>query len=1064
MIWNEQVGESFFFAGSLPQRCRHRALRPGSLALRSRENADHPDNVTYREGEDYEVDAERGEIVRLPGGRLPDGGTHPFYGLDPFDHVRDWVPFEGSFIVYGDYEFAEGSEGATDSVRQPGTASGGEGLNGPLGAAIRKLAAGDELRIAMFGDSICIGSDLENKERSSFAERWVRELRARYPEADIKLRNYAVGGEASGQGLSRLRAASLEERWDLVVIGFGMNDQNRTDEGGHAVPLATFEANLSAMIDTVRARMDADIALLTPCLPNPRWRYAHPQARMFAETIRRVGLLHGAAVADAQLRFEAALAAGKTHESLLGSHVNHPSAYGHALYAEALVDLFGPVEAEARYVHRAGLPGGALALGSQLFINASDTEDEVRGWVGQMADHGLKLIRLFMIWEQLESEKGRWRFDVYDACFDEAARRGLGIVPTLMAVSPPGWQRITDGPQGVANLDESTLKERMGGYIGQVVRRYAQHPALHSWILWNEPSRKIRRSPQAMAGYAEYARRAYGTIEAFNRISYWKFASFEQLAAQGTGPEGPELPFVSFAERTDWARFSVDNLNAILRFIRDEVRRWDPVHPVHVNPHNLQGEMQASGQSLWAESESVDFLGCSAHPAWHSLRFPERRWSQSVAFFSDLTHSASGRSDELFWVTELQGGPTLYSAGTAHCPTAEEIRQWIWEGIGAGARAVVFWCFNARKGGYEAAEWSLLNQLGEPSPRLEAVRDAASILDRETALFERAKTAAPRVYVLYSEASCALGQAEGSGNDPANPRNGNMYLDAIAGAYLMLSDLSVPAGFINEKRLRENGVPPGTRALIVPNAIVLGAEESAALEAYVLGGGLVIGDGLIGMKDPNGNVDRKTLGQADALFGAKVLELETAQDRFDIRFGTEGTGLERIGFEGTRLEGWFYRLPLAADGAETIGRFDHGGAAAVTVRREGQGAALRIGTLLFQRYFAAPSANSLALLAAWLGDRSGEPVRLANGDRRLRLRRLTHAEGELLILLNEGDTAEAELVFAEPGLLRSLISPEAAEKGTAAGGTTRVPIGARGIEVLAYVKRDRNEGGKEIHG
>ncbi|MFC3800665.1 beta-galactosidase [Cohnella sp. GCM10012308] len=693
-----------------------------------------------------------------------------------------------------------------------------------------------------------------------------------------------------------------------------------------------------------------------------------------------------------------------------------------------------------------GLPGGAVVLGSQLFINSSDTADEIRGWVRQMADHGLKLIRLFMIWEQLEPAKDQWRFDVYDACFDEASVRGLGVVPTLMAVSPPGWQRVTDGPQGIANLDEATLRERIGGYIGQVARRYAHHPAFHSWILWNEPSRKIRRGPHGMNAYAEYAQRTYGTIEAYNRISYWKFAGFEQLAAQGAGPEGQELPFVSFAERTDWARFSVDNLNEKLRYIRDEVRKWDPVHPVHVNPHNLQGEMQAAGQSLWAESESVDFLGCSAHPAWHSLRFPERRWSQSIAFFSDLTRCATGRPDGLFWVTELQGGPTLYSAGTAHCPTYEEIRQWIWEGIGAGARAVVFWCFNARKGGYEAAEWSLLNQLGEPSPRLEAVRDAAAVLEREAGLLAAVKAASPRVCVLYSEASCALGQAEGSGNDPADPRNGNMYLDAIAGAYLMLSDLSVQAGFINEKRLRENGVPAGTRAVLVPNAIVLGAEEAAELEAFVRGGGLVVGDGLIGMKDANGNVDRETQSQADALFGAKVLELETAQNRFDIRFEADGTG----------VEGWFYRLPLKAENAEIIGRFDDGGAAAATVRRVGAGAALRIGTLLFQRYFARPSADVLALLAAWLGDRVDEPVRLANGDRRLRLRRLTHSQGELLVLLNEGDKVEAELVFAEPGRLRSFISSDPSDLHTDENGTARarVRVAARGIEVLAYEKYD----------
>ncbi|MEK0316699.1 beta-galactosidase [Cohnella sp. 56] len=1044
MTWSAQQDESFYFAGEVPQRCRHRPLRPGSLKLRSHEEVGHPDQTWYLEGVDYAVDAAKGEIVRLPDGRLPGGEAHPFYGLEPFDHIRDWRAPGRSFMVYGDYEYENENEDGPGAASEDTVQAGA----GHLEASLRRLSRGGPFKIGVLGDSICLGSDLADRGRS-FAGRLVRELAARYPAAHIELDNRAVGGESSGQGLARLLSSDGTARWDLVVIGFGMNDQNLTDDGGNFVPTDRFAEHLTAMIDAIRARTDAGIALLTPCLPNPRWRHASPNVLAYAQTIRRIGAERRVAVADAQRLFLAAIDAGKTYESLLVNHVNHPSVYGHALYAEALIGLFGQTKP---YSYEP--PSAPVELGSQLFINAEDTPEEVRAWVRQMADHGLKLIRLFMIWEQLEPTQGDWRFEVYDACFDEAEARGLRVVPTLMVVSPPGWLRMTDGPQGIANLDESAQRARMSVYIGAVVQRYARHPALHSWILWNEPSRKIRRGPQAMAAYAEYARSVYGTIEAYNRISYWKFASFEQLAAQGAGADGHELPFISFAERTDWARFSVDNLNSILRFIRDEVRRWDAVHPVHINPHNLQGEMQQSGQSVWAESESVDFLGCSAHPAWHSLRFPERRWGQSVAFFADLTRSASGRTDELFWVTELQGGPTLYSASVAHCPAPAEIRQWIWEGIGAGARAVVFWCFNARKGGYEAAEWSLLDQLGEPSPRLAAVRETASILEREAELFAGAGATAPCVYILYSEASCALGNAEGSGSDPSDPRNANMYLDAIAGAYLMLSDLSIPAGFINEKRLRQDGVPAGAAAVIVPGAIVLGRAETAALADFAARGGLVVGDGLLGMKNADGGVDREALADAGALFGARAAELETAREGLGIRFEPDGA----------RVDGWFYRLPLAVLDAEPIARFEESGAVAATIRRHGAGAAIRIGTLLFQRYFASPSADGLALLAGWLDGRLQQPVRLANSDRRLRLRRLTFPQGELLVLLNEGGAAAAELEFAEAGQLHSLTSPTAQLAAVVAGGTVRVPVASHDVEVLSYTRTTISEGGTKNDG
>ena len=610
-----------------------------------------------------------------------------------------------------------------------------------------------------------------------------------------------------------------------------------------------------------------------------------------------------------------------------------------------------------------------------------------------------------------------------------------------MSVSPPGWMDLTDGPQSIADLDDPDYREGAQAYIYQIVNRYKEHPALHSYILWNEPSRAILRSPYAMLAYAEYAEEIYGTIEAYNELTYRKYGSFNEIAElprQGNSLSN-EAPFRSFAEQLEWQRFAVHNLKNQLVWIRDEIRKWDRVHPIHVNPHNIQMDMQVVGQSIWEEAEIVDFIGCSAHPMWHSLRFPERRWGQSVSYYADLMKSATRDQNGKFWITELQGGTTLYSAVKAYTPSRAIVRQWIWEGVACGAKAVVFWCFNSRNNGYEAAEWSLLDQLEQPSPRLQAVCEAVDFMTKYDHLFAQARPELAQVMILYSEQSWALGTVEGEGVDPANPRNINMYGDACAGAYLLYSDLSQSVAFVNERRLIEEGIPEEVRIFVLPNTIVLGEAEIAVLEVFVARGGLLIADGLTAMKDRNGKVCKATLLRAGLLFGAEIEDIETDDD-----------GLEIVSDSLPGFQGWFYRLPLrASSSGQIIGTFLDG-RAAVTVRQEGKGKTVRIGTNLFQSYFAKPNPDSVALMQQLIEQHTGSEHRLLHVGSALRLKKLVHPQGTVLILINRSQTTvEGRLLFEGPGQLHLLETGESFDVA-GEGEIITVHIPSEGIGIYFY--------------
>ena len=99
--------------------------------------------------------------------------------------------------------------------------------------------------------------------------------------------------------------------------------------------------------------------------------------------------------------------------------------------------------------------------------------------------------------------------------------------------------------------------------------------------------------------------------------------------------------------------------------------------------------------------------------------------------------------------------------------------------------------------------------MNRPSKRLQQVSEISEILQEHKELFSSAVPQRPDVYVLYSETAMnvawALGDAGWSpvrGDDIEDPRNKNMVLDALAGCYLLCSDLGLHVQFVDEKRYR----------------------------------------------------------------------------------------------------------------------------------------------------------------------------------------------------------------------------------------------------------------------
>lgn len=314
-------GESVVLAKTDSASLVFHPITKGSVAVRSTYRPGLPNTVVYREGKDYEVDYTAGTIRRLAGSAIPDYSKNSLFGVKDFNH-NDYPGF-GNYreFVFVDYR-------SSQRLRWPVQ----ERQTDLLKRTRDRLKHGESLKIAAFGDSITAGGDATAPDLI-FWQRWAAALKERHPKSEITAVNCATGGDTTLQGLARLDQKVLSIQPDVVIIGFGMNDQNKG-----SVPLDKFSANLGLLIERIRKSTQAEIVLFSAFPPNPNWHFTSGRMAEYAEATRQVAADKGCAYADVYGNWTRLLERKKP-EDVLSNNVNHPNDFGHWIYFQTLEKL-----------------------------------------------------------------------------------------------------------------------------------------------------------------------------------------------------------------------------------------------------------------------------------------------------------------------------------------------------------------------------------------------------------------------------------------------------------------------------------------------------------------------------------------------------------------------------------------------------------------------------------------------------------------------------------------------------------------------------------------------------
>lgn len=333
-----QNWESLVFIGGEWKSLRYNSIVPDSFNMFTI-NLDGSGYTEFECGKDYEVNFMKGKIRRLENSRIGDYRNSPFYNCEIFNHE----PYNGQwgnypFMVYVNYEFEEETNILTEDEAHRITALGGL-PSFAEGNVFKKLLKGEKINYMVSGDSISTGCEAILKEQSYFM-RFANKLE-RVTGGKVNVVCKAVGGENSTKAASHFEADLADAKPDLVTISFGVNDMcchGDTQSSPPEVTLEDFHKNLSFMIEAAQ-KTGAEVILITNAIPNPAWKFTSFSAPDFPEEMRRVAREYNIPLADNWKLWESELCHGKTLSDILLNDVNHPTTYGHELYAQMLLTL-----------------------------------------------------------------------------------------------------------------------------------------------------------------------------------------------------------------------------------------------------------------------------------------------------------------------------------------------------------------------------------------------------------------------------------------------------------------------------------------------------------------------------------------------------------------------------------------------------------------------------------------------------------------------------------------------------------------------------------------------------
>ncbi len=218
-----------------------------------------------------------------------------------------------------------------------------------LPKSVNKLKTGENLDLAVIGDSISVGGGASEhlkdhfqitllgynpylKPMPSYVNLVGEYLKAKYKTATINLENVSVGGMDSGWG-SLTGVNNVTVTPDIAIIAFGMNDGSRSS--------SSYKSNIKYIMDNLRSRNpDCEFILVSTMIPNPDvvgWAGNIPTHE--AQLVDLAKEYSGTAVVPMTALSQSIYSLGKRFVDVNSNNINHPNDFMHRIYAQTVLKV-----------------------------------------------------------------------------------------------------------------------------------------------------------------------------------------------------------------------------------------------------------------------------------------------------------------------------------------------------------------------------------------------------------------------------------------------------------------------------------------------------------------------------------------------------------------------------------------------------------------------------------------------------------------------------------------------------------------------------------------------------
>jgi len=691
-------------------------------------------------------------------------------------------------------------------------------------------------------------------------------------------------------------------------------------------------------------------------------------------------------------------------------------------------------------------------LGAHLCREPMPPMAELKRDMENLRAHGFNLIKLQEHWAADEPVEGRCDFSRYEELIEYAARLDMGVYLGLTCEQAPNWlwrkhpdcrmvgrnglpiayqaqaTLPSDGKPGPCYDHPGAMADQLR-FIGQLVRALGRYENIVIWNTWQEigywaeglVGQPVCYCAHTLEHWRRWLQARYGDLDGLNRAWHTRYGAWEDVLPDRCERRNA-LP-----QDVDW-RYFMDNVQIahVLRARAGAIRAADPWHrPVFAHKG---GPIIGSGQD-WMYARCQDFVGSSCYPAWGSFHawddgrvVPGQPYRRHDALLAETWGNVALRFDYIrccnppdkpVWAAEFQGGPVSTALHKGRVPDAADIRRWMLTAVGSGITALSFWVARAEIMAAEQNGFSLLDSVGEDTPRYAEAARVGAALSRYPQLFAAPTTPPAAVAIVVDEWNYQFCQTLSYGSE---------HLPySVRGWYRLLWELGIPVDFVLAPGPGQEaaGTLDQYRALVLPFPVALAEETAAALAEYVARGGNLISEACPGRVDEHGFCRRGELSPAmRQLFGVAQETLQIVREpdggaRWlppERTWGEyrDATWLDGCGpLEGERLRANLYVETFRCGESEPC--LHVAGGIAGTVRRAGAGRAWLLGTLVGHGGTAYRAADTQACVAALLAQCGVSPERAGALLRRRRVAEPYQAAPlEAWLLTNPTDATATE--------------------------------------------------------